>query len=63
MLSQSTFDRRGPSPVKAVKRFKSSRTTTSLSENKEERIALRNFTEPGNVGGTVCRRMDRKLLQ
>jgi hypothetical protein len=41
--------------------FRSSRSTTSTSNNEESLIVSRNDMEPENLGGTACHRMDRQL--
>ena len=46
--------------VDAIQELKS---TMATSDNEEERIALMNSRETGDLGGTACRRMERQLSQ
>jgi hypothetical protein len=43
--------------------FRSSRSTTSTSNNEVSLIVSRNDMEPENLGGTACHRTDQPLSQ
>ena len=43
--------------------FRSSRSTTSTSNNEESLIVSRNDMEPKHLGGTACHRTDQPLSQ